>query len=44
MRLPICSRECAPKVIYRLVHELADDGIHVAVACRVLEIPRSSYS
>jgi putative transposase len=30
-------------MIYRLVRELAGDGIDVAVACRVLEIPRSSY-
>jgi putative transposase len=30
-------------MIYRLVRELADDGISVAVACRVLELPRSSY-
>lgn len=27
----------------RLVRELADDGFPVAVTCRVLEIPRSSY-
>jgi transposase InsO family protein len=30
-------------MIYRLVRELADDAISVAVACRVLEISRSSY-
>jgi len=30
-------------MIYPLVHELAGDGVDVAVACRVLEIPRSSY-
>ena len=30
-------------MIYRLVHEFAVDGVRVAVACRVLEIPRSSY-
>lgn len=30
-------------MIFRLVHELAGDGMSVAVACRVLEIPRSSY-
>jgi len=30
-------------MIYPLVHELAADNISVAVTCRVLEIPRSSY-
>lgn len=30
-------------MIYPLVHELAADEISVAVTCRVLEIPRSSY-
>lgn len=28
---------------YRLVRELADDGIDVAVACRVLEVSRSGF-
>jgi len=30
-------------MIFRLVRELADDGIDVAVACRVLEVSRSGY-
>ncbi len=30
-------------MIYPLVHELAADGIDVAVTCRALEVPRSSY-
>ena len=29
-------------MIYRLVHELAADGIDVAVACRVLRVPRAA--
>jgi putative transposase len=29
--------------VYGLVHELADDGIDVAVACRVLKVSRSGY-
>ena len=30
-------------MIYRLVHELAADGIDVAVACRVLRVSRSGF-
>ena len=30
-------------MIYRLVHELATDGIDVAVACRVLRVSRSGF-
>jgi len=29
--------------VYGLVHEMADDGIDVAVACRVLNVSRSGY-
>ena len=29
--------------MYGLVHEMADDGIDVAVACRVLNVSRSGY-
>ena len=29
-------------MIYRLAHELAADGIDVAVACRVLRVPRAA--
>src|SRR5439155_24987888 len=32
-----------PKLIYPLVRELADDGVDVAVACRVLAVSRSGY-
>ena len=32
-----------PKVSYSLVHELADDGVPVAVACRVLKVSTSRY-
>ena len=35
--------ERAPKIGFRLVHELAADGFDVAVACRVLEVSRSGY-
>ena len=35
--------ERAPKIGFRLVHELAADGIDVAVACRVLEVSTSGY-
>jgi len=28
---------------YRLVRELAADGVHVAVACRVLRVSTSGY-
>jgi hypothetical protein len=35
--------ERPPKVVFPLVHELADDGIPVAVACRVLNTSRSGY-
>jgi hypothetical protein len=35
--------ECPPKVIFPLVRELADDGVPVAVACRVLNISRSGF-
>jgi putative transposase len=35
--------ERPPKVIFPLVRELADDGIPVAVACRVLKTSRSGY-
>ena len=30
-------------MIYRLVHELAADGIDVAVACRALRVSRSGF-
>lgn len=30
-------------MMFRLVHELADDGIDVAVACRVLQVSRSGF-
>jgi transposase InsO family protein len=30
-------------LIFRLVRELADDGLDVAVACRVLQVSRSGY-
>ena len=32
-----------PKVVFPLVHELADDGFDVAVACRVLGVRRQGY-
>lgn len=32
--------ERSPKLKYRLVRELTDDGIPAAVACRVLELSR----
>jgi putative transposase len=35
--------ERPPKVIYSLVHELAADGIPVAVTCRILKVPKSGY-
>src|SRR3954470_8247118 len=35
--------EHSPKVAFRLVHELADDGIDVAVSCRLLGVSRSGY-
>ena len=35
--------ERAPKIGFRLVQELAADGFHVAVACRVLKVSRSGY-
>ena len=35
--------ERAPKIGFRLVRELAADGIDVAVACRVLRVSRSGY-
>ncbi len=35
--------ERTPTLIYPLVHELADDEIDVAVACRVLTVSRSGY-
>ncbi|TDC57544.1 IS3 family transposase, partial [Actinomadura sp. GC306] len=37
-------RERAPKIRYSLVHELADNDIPVAVACRVLGVSRSGYT
>jgi putative transposase len=40
---PISPGKHSPKVIYPLVHELADDGVDVAVACRVLKVSRSGY-
>jgi hypothetical protein len=38
-----CPGERAPKLIYPLVRELADDDVDVAVACRVLNVSRSGY-
>ena len=35
--------EHPPKVAYRLVRELADDGFDVAVTCRLLSVFRSGY-
>ena len=35
--------EPAPKMMYPLVRELADDGIPVTVTCRVLKIARQPY-
>ncbi len=35
--------ECAPKMTFRLVRELAADGVPVAVACRVLRVSESGY-
>ena len=35
--------EPAPKMIYPLVRELADDGIPVTVTCRVLKLVRQDY-
>jgi transposase-like protein len=38
--------ECAPKIGFRLVRELAEDAdlrVHVTVACRVLRVSRSGY-
>ena len=37
------ARERAPKMSFRLVQELAADGVHVAVACRVLRVSSSGY-
>ena len=35
--------ERPPKIGFRLIHELAADGIDVAVTCRVLNVSRSGY-
>jgi hypothetical protein len=37
------ARENAPKVVFPLVRELADDGFDVAVTCRVLNLRRQGY-
>jgi putative transposase len=39
----VCAPPFSPKVTFPLVHELAADGIDVAVACRVLNVSRSGY-
>ena len=35
--------ERAPKIVARLIHDLAAEGFPVTVVCRVLQVPRSSY-
>ena len=43
-RRPVASLgERAPKIGFRLVHELAANGYPVAVTCRVLKVSRSGY-
>ena len=42
-RRPLRARERAPKMRYRLVRELAADGVVVAVACRVLAVSTAGY-
>ena len=37
---PISAKDCCREMMYPLVRELADDGIPVAVTCRVLKVSR----
>jgi putative transposase len=41
--VPTSPGRTAPKIAFRLVKELAADGIDVAVACRVLRVSRSGF-
>jgi transposase-like protein len=39
----LALRKCSPKVLYALIRELADGGVPVAVACRLLHVSTSGY-